>query len=111
DEKGKIIDMVRGEHVFWVNGRRQRVQVDEVGVGAEGSSAYWGKVSDGRVRIIDVGSGTVNCATIHDAKHIHSASGTFNFGTETLTRKGNLEGLVRGIVRSTTELRWNRRDK
>lgn len=111
EDKRRIVDMVKGEHEFSVNGRRHRLNIKDVGVGAEGSSAYWGKVNDGLVRIIDVGSSTVNCATVHDAKHIHSSSGTFNFGTETINRKEDIAGLARGIVRATSELKWDRGDK
>lgn len=111
EEKSKIIDMLIGGHVLQVNGNRVKVNVKDVKVGAEGSSAFWGDVGEGKIRIIDVGSGTVNCATIENRKHIHTGSGTFNFGTETIKNPSNKEGLARGIVRATTLLKWDREDK
>lgn len=109
--KQKIIDMVKGIHDIEVNGKKRRIEINNVGIGAEGSSAFWGNVQDGMVRIIDVGSGTVNCATVVNKRHIHNGSGTFNYGTETVSNGGDLESLARGIIRSTTQLKWKQGDR
>lgn len=109
-EKEQIIDMLKGEHVFTVNGKRQRIYIHDVAVGAEGSGAYWANPEQGTVRIIDVGSGTVNCASIIDTRYINMASGTFNFGMETVQNKNDLENVTRGIIRGTTSLKWHKND-
>lgn len=111
DEKAKLADLLRGEHVITVNGVRQRITIEEVGIAAEGTGAFMSQPQDGVVRIIDVGSGTVNCATVKDKRHINNASKTFNYGVETSGGRDNLDGIARGIIRSTTELKWQRTDQ
>lgn len=109
-EKAIIVDMLRGEHAFIVNGERQLVTIEEVGVAAEGSAAYWSSPGDGTIRIIDIGSGTINCATIVDKRHINTASATFNFGMETSGASASLPEISRAIVKATTQLKWSRDD-
>lgn len=109
DEKSKLTEMLQGEHFITVNGYRRRIVINHVGIAAEGSSAVWSMPNDGsQIRIIDIGSGTVNCATLQTKRHIQNASSTFNFGTETVD--ANYETMARGIVRSTTQLNWKRQD-
>lgn len=110
EEKALIVDMLRGEHDFTVNGERQRIIIEEVGVAAEGSAAFWSSPSMGTVRIIDVGSGTINCATIVDKRHINTASATFNFGMETAGEGANLAEIARAVIRATTQLKWRKND-
>ncbi|WP_438310742.1 ParM/StbA family protein [Sporosarcina sp. FA9] len=107
-EKRKLIDMLQGGHEFSVNNKKQYVYIEEIGIAAEGSGAFWSNPQMGKVRIIDVGSGTVNVATIIDKKIINNASETFNFGMETVNR--GLDSVATGIIRATTKLRWERND-
>lgn len=110
-EKKKIIKMLEGTHEFTVNGKWRRIYIHDVAVGAEGSGAYWASPEAGTVRIIDVGSGTVNCATIIDKRYINNASDTFNFGMETVNNKDDLASIARGIIRGTTKLKWDKNDQ
>lgn len=110
-EKTKIIKMLEGTHEFTVNGQWRRIYIHDVAVGAEGSGAYWASPEAGTVRIIDVGSGTVNCATIIDKRYINNASDTFNFGMETVNNKDDLASIARGIIRGTTKLKWGKNDQ
>lgn len=109
-DKQRIQDMLVGRHTFTVNGESATFTIVEVAVGAEGSGAFWSEPSSGMMRIIDVGSGTVNAATIHDRKYINNASDTFNFGMETVNNRADLSGVARGIIRNTTRLKWERTD-
>lgn len=111
DEKQQIIEMLKGKHKFSVNDEKVSIHIQNVGVGAEGSGAYWSNPENGTVRIIDVGSGTVNCASVIDNRYINSASGTFNFGMETVNNKDDLDSISRGIIRGTTKLKYNKSDK
>lgn len=110
-EKEAIIAMLTGEHQIKVNGRTRKVIIEQVAVAPEGSGAFWAQPSDGVIRVIDIGSGTVNAATIVDKRHINNASTTFNFGVETVANKNDLEKIARGIIRNTTKLKWNKNDK
>lgn len=109
-EKKAIRDMLVKGHKYTVNNKDRFVSIEEVGVGAEGSSAFWSNPQKGKVRILDVGSGTVNAATIEDNRFIHSASTTFNFGIETINNK-ELDKMANGIIRNTTKLKWGATDK
>lgn len=106
-EKARIVDMLRGSHEFTVNGARQRITIEDVGVAAEGASAFWAAPQTGEIKIIDLGSGTLNCATIVDKRFINNASRTFNFGAETVGSSDYSE-IARAIIRATTQLKWQR---
>ncbi|WP_338657322.1 hypothetical protein V6B14_22405 (plasmid) [Sporosarcina psychrophila] len=110
DEKQKIVSMLQGSHEFTVNGARQRIDIMNVAIAAEGSGAFWSNSSMGKFRIIDCGSGTINCVTIIDKRHIINASASFNFGTETTGKKDDLQSFARDIIRATTTLMWDPND-
>ncbi|MGG0644299.1 ParM/StbA family protein [Sporosarcina gallistercoris] len=109
-DKEAIQQMLVGTHTLHVNGETQSIHIVETGVAAEGSGAYWSSPEGGTVRIIDVGSGTVNAATIIDKRYINNASDTFNFGMETVNNKEDLASVARGIIRNTSRLKWHRND-
>lgn len=109
-DKKKIQDMLIGQHIFTVNGESISFNIVEVAVGAEGSGAFWSAPVSGVTRIIDIGSGTVNAATINNKKYINNASDTFNFGMETVNNKEDLASVARGVIRNTTKLKWDRTD-
>lgn len=110
-EKEELEKMLRGPHDFIVNGKKRKFTIVAVGVAPEGSGAYWANPQDGRVRIIDIGSGTVNCATILDNRHINTASETFNFGMETVKNKSDLKEVARLVISATSTLKWRKTDK
>lgn len=110
NEKNKIIDMLKREHDFVVDGKRVKFTIEDVRVAMEGSSAFWSNPSMGTLRIIDIGSGTVNMATIMDKRHIHKSSGTMNTGMETLRNKSDYEAIARAIFQHATKLKWHKDD-
>lgn len=109
-EKKIIKDMLEGPHEFIVNGQKKSFTINRVGVAPEGSAAFWCNPTKGKRRVLDIGSGTSNAATIIDMRHINTSSDTYNFGSETVRNK-ELESIARGIIRSTTSLKWDRGDK
>jgi plasmid segregation protein ParM len=110
EEKNKIINMLRGEHRYVVNGKKRKITIDDVKVSPEGTGAFWSDAKAGTVRIIDIGSGTVNAVSMLDKKHLHKASGTMDTGMETLKDKTDLETMARGIIQYTTKLKWKPAD-
>lgn len=110
-EKEKIINMLEGEHKFIVNGEQTNFTIESVRVSPEGSAAFWSKPDHGLIRIIDIGSGTVNMATIQDKHHIHKSSGTMNVGMETLRNQTDYVSISRAIFQQSTKLKWNKNDK
>jgi plasmid segregation protein ParM len=110
DEKSQIRDMLTGKHTISVNEVEKTFWITSVIVAAEGGSAYWsGKQKEGLIRLIDVGSGTVNCCTILDSRFIDRESETLNFGANT-TKTKDLSALARGIATHTLK-KWNREDE
>lgn len=108
-EKSKIIDMLIDTHDFIVNGNRVKFTIEDVKVAPEGSAAFWSE-SQQSMKIVDVGSGTVNLATIVDKRHIHKSSSTMNAGVETLRNKDDHEALARAIYQFATKLKWKNTD-
>lgn len=109
-EKQKLELLLRGTHAISVNGKSYAYTIDRVGVAAEGSGAFMSCPRDGIYRIIDIGSGTVNCATMNDYRHINTASATFNFGVETSGGRENIDDIARAVYNSTTQLKWRKTD-
>ncbi|MCG7346405.1 hypothetical protein MHZ92_20065 [Sporosarcina sp. ACRSL] len=105
-EKKKLIDMLVGPHKIIVNRKTFHYTIEQVKVVAEGTGAFFASPKSGRIHIIDIGSGTVNLATLTDAKHINQSSGTFNYGVETTGGRDNVDNLARAVIQSTTKLRW-----
>ena len=110
-EKTKLSDMLKGTHVITINRKEYHYEIVNVGIAAEGSGACMSSPKEGKIRIIDVGSGTVNCATIDGNRHINTASATFNYGVETSGGKDELDAISRGIIRSITKLKWRNTDE
>lgn len=109
-EKQKIKDMLQGHHNFVVNGEQVSYHIEAVEVATEGGGAFWSQPGMGLVRILDIGSGTVNAITVKDKKIINNSSNTFNFGAETIKNKSDLVGMARGIIQNTSKLKWHKDD-
>lgn len=109
-EKQKIRKMLIGQHEFIVNKKKAKFFIEDVKIAPEGSSAFWSAPRPGLCRIIDLGSGTCNMATISEKKHIHKSSGTMNIGMETIKNKSDYEGIARAIFQQGTKLKWSKND-
>ncbi|MCM3599418.1 ParM/StbA family protein [Robertmurraya korlensis] len=109
EEKKRIKDMLKGSHEITVNDKTKVIRITHVEVAAEGGASFWSKPKDGLVRIIDVGSATVNCASLLNKRYIDKDSFTLPFGLNTVV-SSDLSALARGIVTHTTK-KWNNTDK
>lgn len=109
-DKEFIVDMLKGKHTFIVNGECFSFTIENVGVCAEGSGAYWSFPEKQSVKIADLGSGTTNLATIRDRKHVNNMSDTVNFGMNTGKNERDVESMVGGVIRATTRLQWGKDD-
>lgn len=109
NEKSKIKKLLIGWHNLEVNGIKKTIFIDEVEIAPEGSAAVWSvEPTNMLTRILDVGSGTVNAATITDKrKHVTNQSTTFNFGA--MTTNQGVEALARGIIKNASK-KWHRED-
>jgi len=108
DEKDQIKNMLRGSHSIVINGDKREFFISQVEVAAEGGSAFWAMPQDGIVRLIDVGSGTINCATLYDMRYIDKDSFSIPIGMNT-TKTKNYEALARTIAAETGK-KWGYQD-
>lgn len=83
-EKDAIKDMLRGRHELVVNGRRKVIVIRRCEVAAEGVTAGLLLPGGGIIRVIDIGSGTVNFGTLVDRRFNDRGSFTLGSGLETL---------------------------
>jgi plasmid segregation protein ParM len=114
EEKKKIIEMLTGEEhrlaVDYGNGFiEKRIVIRNVAVAAEGSSAILCQPEEEQVRIIDIGSGTINYATVLNMRYIDRDSDTARFGMET-NKTNDLEALARRICNTALD-KWHENDK
>lgn len=107
NEKKIIRDMLEGSHPIVVNDEAMTINIGEVGVAPEGTGAYWsGNQEHPTCFLLDFGSGTINCVSFLELKHINATSKTINYGTETPNL--SLEVIADGAIRETTALGWNK---
>ncbi|EZP77647.1 hypothetical protein H839_08439 [Parageobacillus genomosp. 1] len=108
DEKAAIKNMLLGTHTLTVNGVTKTFTIAKCEVAAEGATAFLSNPTLGLHRIIDVGSATVNCATLLDMRYVNRDSETLPFGFNTIRNK-DLHELARGIY-SRMSKRWKKED-
>jgi plasmid segregation protein ParM len=96
-QKAKIITMLTGAHRITVNGRAKTLHIADVKVAAEGGASYWSCPVPGVVHQLDIGSGTINWATLIDGRYIDKDSFTLGFGANN-TKTYDLEAMARAIA-------------
>ncbi|MGM0882580.1 MAG: ParM/StbA family protein [Bacillota bacterium] len=84
EEKQIIKEMVIGRHELTVNGRQRTFLITRCEVAAEGVTAGLLVTGEGTVRVIDIGSGTVNFGTLIDRRFNDKGSFTLVSGMETI---------------------------
>lgn len=82
-EKERIKQMFIGKHDLTVNGKRKILVIKNCEVAAEGASSGLLLPNVTKTRVIDIGSGTVNYATIENKRFIDKESFTLGKGLET----------------------------
>jgi plasmid segregation protein ParM len=103
EDKERIIRMVKGTHYITVNGQLKRVEIIDVVVGVEGGSAYLSNPQK-RMHLIDIGSGTINFATIRDGRFINSQSTTIAQGLENTEQ--DYQSIAANIENIVLDLGW-----
>ncbi|MFD1953751.1 ParM/StbA family protein [Paenibacillus thailandensis] len=109
-EKGAIKQMLQARHDITVNGQRRIIVIQRCEVAAEGVSAGLLVPGGGVVRVLDIGSGTVNFGTLIDRQFNDLGSFTLSKGLETLRAAGPL-AFARQIARKAIAGGWKRDDR
>jgi plasmid segregation protein ParM len=98
------------EHAITVNGILKTFEIKKVVVMAEGSIAYFSQPVQEKVRIIDIGSGPVNCATILNKKVVDKDSSTLEYGMKT-SKDGEADpATIANAIIMDTSKKWKRMD-
>lgn len=105
NEKKKMKNLLLGTHFITVNGIPKTITIEKAEISAEGGGAFWSSPKQGLVRILDIGSGTVNGATLHDGRYIDKDSFTIKEGLQTMLTD-EIDGLVRTIA-ARAKRQWN----
>lgn len=108
-EKQKIVTMLKGKQTIKVNGISKTFYIKTVHVGVEGGTSLLSNPINGLARIIDVGSGTINFATLHDMRYVDRDSFTERFGLSTIKSK-DYENIARRIESLALD-KWEREDE
>lgn len=108
-EKDAIKGMLIGGHDITVNGVRKHIDIRKVEVAAEGGAAFWIAPEMGTVRIIDVGGGTINFATLKERRYIDRDSFTLPFGMKTGRLGLTPQAFTRTIALHALK-KWNKED-
>lgn len=109
EEKDKIKNMLQGYHELTVNGIKKGFSIERVEVAPEGAVALMSEQKQGIQRVIDIGSGTINCASLNDMRFIDRDSFTIRQGMET-TRNKDADQLARLIYARAVQHRWEKSD-
>lgn len=108
--KQSYIDLLSGRHRVKINGRVVDFVINDMAVSIEGAGAYWHAVLNlsrselmrGNVRLIDIGSRTINALTISGKRFVDLDSFTLNYGCIEVKNAGGddlvCEQFVRRIV-------------
>jgi plasmid segregation protein ParM len=90
--KQALIKLLSGFHTITVNGTAKTFQVGNILIAPEGAAAFWDAVLDNKgtlhdtklikelVRIVDIGSRTINYCTVEQRKYLDRDSGTLPYG-------------------------------
>lgn len=109
-EKQAIKKMYIGSHDLTVNGKRKVIVIKNCEVGPEGAaSGLLVAPAVGTIRIIDIGSGSVNFATIIDRQFINKSSFTLPEGMESKS-KLDPRSFGRQIAARAIARKWDKND-
>lgn len=108
-EKQAIKEMLCGRHDLTVNGVRRTLVIRRCEVAAEGVTAGILLPAKGIVRVIDIGSGTVNFGSLRDGRYIDRDSFSVKLGMNT---NGNMqEAAFARVISLKTSGKWNKEDQ
>lgn len=109
DEKRAIKEMVTGRHELTVNGTKRTLLISRCEVAAEGVTAGLLVPGGGTVRVVDIGSGTVNYGTLIDRRFNDKGSFTLAQGMETI-RTTDKAAFARQIALRALAKGWSKDD-
>jgi len=108
-QKEVIKTMLQGAHTLTVNDVEKTFTIRNIEVAAEGAVAYWAYEGlEQALRFIDIGSGTINFASVHKGRFVDRDSFTVSYGVES-ARTRDYTGLASAIIAESSK-RWKADD-
>lgn len=117
DVKEGMLNLLKGEYYIEVNNQLKNIIVEDFLIAPEGGGTYWYALSQfpfldsSKVRIVDIGSRTVNYVTINNKKYINKDSGTLNYGAFMLEEKSLQPEQFASKVVADLSKKWLEYDK
>lgn len=102
-DKNKIIEMIKGNHVITINGDTKEINVKDCIVGVEGGGAILSNYMGKHIHVVDIGSGTINFATMSSGRFINSQSTTIVKRLDSTAYE-----IKRSIQNTAIELGWKK---
>jgi plasmid segregation protein ParM len=116
-ELEKMKSLLKTKHKFSVNDDFRELTVQDAKVAPEGCAAFWANPTDGKVRILDFGSGTVNAATLNNKRYVDAESFTVTSGIkpdennpDTEIDSNTIHDLVGAVVAECVNHGWGLMD-
>jgi plasmid segregation protein ParM len=109
EAKSAIKEQLIGRHEITINGEMKNVIISRCEVAAEGVVAGLLCPANGILRIMDVGSATINYGTLKDRRFLDRDSWTVPDGMETF-RERNYEAIGRKLASNALQ-KWKRGDR
>jgi plasmid segregation protein ParM len=104
--KEKYKEMLKGRHELIINGKERKIFIRNVEISAEGAVSFFTTEKAALTRILDIGSGTINGATIKNGKFIDLESFTIQGGMN----DGDPEAIAE-VIESRIKGLWNDHDR
>lgn len=104
--RDQLVNLLKGTYtVTFLGNRPKKINIDKISVSPEGSGTYFyelkkrPELKQGRIRILNFGSRTINHLSIEDGNLVNRSSGTLNYGSILLTHsKMNPQEYIRRII-------------
>lgn len=84
--KMEMLNLLKGEYYVKINGQLKHLFIDDITICPEGAGTFhyslakYPFLENSKVRILDIGSRTVNMVVVNNKKFISRDSGTLNYG-------------------------------
>ncbi len=119
----EILTFLSGNYQVRINQEYRQVNVQNINIAAEGEGAYWdyvldenGKIINNRnfskkdiIRVIDIGSRTINFCTVASEKLLDRDSGTLSYGILELTNAMGDEDMTIEDIKEDMLIEFTRR--
>lgn len=104
--KSDLVNLLQGKHtVTFRNNSTKSFFINDITACPEGGGSYWHEMNNypslrqGKIRVVDIGSRTINYCTIDDSNYVNKDSDTLSYGAIKLKNsKTNSQEFARKIV-------------